>query len=206
MLRVLKPSGSFILNIKEKVIDGKRHSYVLELILALKHEVGFRWVEEYIWHKTTSALGKWKYRFRDAWERIIHFAKTREIKMRQDAVKEPIGDWLNTRLSNISPNDKVRHNSSTKSGVGRRIEAWEGKKTVYPSNALRKPPVCHNTGHSAAFPEWLPEFFIKLFSDPGDVICDPFSSSGTTCRVASRLGRIHVGIEIKVEYIRQIAI
>ena len=71
--RILKPSGSFVLNIKEKAVDGERHPYVLDLILALKRDVNFRWVEEYIWHKTTSAPGKWKYRFRDAWERILHF-------------------------------------------------------------------------------------------------------------------------------------
>ena len=93
MLRVLKPSGSFVLNIKESCTDGERHTYVLDLILALKREVGFRWVEEYIWHKTTAAPGKWKYRFRDSWERILHFSKTRDLKMRQDAVKVPIGEW-----------------------------------------------------------------------------------------------------------------
>ena len=71
MRRVLKPTGSFVLNIKEKAVDGERHTYVLDLILALKRETGFRWVEEYIWHKTTAAPGKWKYRFRDSWERII---------------------------------------------------------------------------------------------------------------------------------------
>ena len=204
MLRVLKPTGSFVLNIKEKAVDGERHPYVLELILALKHDVGFRWVEEYIWHKTTAAPGKWKYRFRDAWERIIHFSKTRDVKMRQDSVKEPIGDWTKSRLKNMSATDRTRQRSATNSGVGRRIEAWEGRKTVYPSNVLHKPPVCHNTGHSAAFPEWLPDFFIKLFTDPSDVVLDPFSGSGTTCRVASRLGRIHVGIEMNAEYIEQV--
>ena len=81
MRRILAPTGSFVLNIKEKAVDGERHTYVLELILALKRDVGFRWVEEYIWHKTTAAPGKWKYRFRDSWERLLHFSKTRDVKM-----------------------------------------------------------------------------------------------------------------------------
>ena len=89
--RFLKPSGSFVLNIKEKAVDGERHTYVLDLILALKREIDFRWVEEYIWHKTPSAPGKWKYRFRDAWERILHFSKKKEFKMNQDAGKIPVG-------------------------------------------------------------------------------------------------------------------
>lgn len=195
MLRILKPTGSFVLNIKERVKDGERHTYVLELILALKREVGFRWVEEYIWHKTTAAPGKWKYRFRDSWERLLHFSKTREVKMNQDNVKVPIGDWTKKRLKNMSENDLSRQESATKSKVGRRIAHWEGKNLVYPTNVLHKSPVAHNTGHSAAFPEWLPEFFIELFTDPGDVVLDPFLGSGTTYRVAARMNRRPIGIE-----------
>ena len=59
MFRILKPTGSFILHIKEKAVDGERHTYVPDLILNLKKEIGFRWVGKYIWHKTTSAPGKW---------------------------------------------------------------------------------------------------------------------------------------------------
>ena len=196
MFRILKPTGSFVLNIKEKAQNGERHTYVLDLILALKRNVGFRWVEEYIWHKTTAAPGKWKYRFRDSWERLLHFSKTPDVKMNQDAVKVPIGDWTTKRLANMSKNDRSRQESATNSKVGRCIANWDGKSTVYPTNVLHKSPVAHNTGHSAAFPEWLPEFFIKLFTDPDDVVLDPFLGSGTTYRVAARLGRKPMGIEM----------
>ncbi len=196
MLRVLKPTGSFVLNIKEKAVNGERHTYVLDLILHLKREVGFRWVEEYIWHKTTAAPGKWRYRFRDAWERILHFSKTKDIKMNQDDVKVPVGDWTKTRLKNMSANDQTRRESATNSGVGRRISAWTDRDMVYPTNVLHKSPVAHNTGHSAPFPNWLPEFFIKLFTDAGDLVVDPFAGSGTTVRTAARLGRKGIGIEI----------
>ena len=121
--------------------------------------------------------------------------------MRQGAVKVPIGDWTKARLRNMSENDLSRQNSATNPKYGRRIAAWEGKETVYPTNVLHKSPVAHNTGHSAAFPEWLPEFFINLFTDVGDVVLDPFCGSGTTFRVASRMERIPVGIEINSEYV-----
>lgn len=196
MFRILRPTGSFVLNIKEKAVDGERHTYVLDLILALKRDVGFRWVEEYIWHKTTAAPGKWKYRFRDAWERLLHFSKTPEIKMNQDAVRVPVGEWTKKRLANMSENDLSRQESATRSKIGRRIAAWEGKELVYPTNVLHRSPIAHNTKHSAAFPEWLPEFFIELFTDPGDVVLDPFLGSGTTYRVAKQLQRIPVGIEL----------
>ena len=195
MLRVLAPHGSFVLNIKEKAVNGERHTYVLQLILALK-EQGWRWTEEYVWHKTTSAPGKWKYRFRDSWERLLHFTKTPDVRMNQDAVKVPVGDWTEKRLANMSANDRKRQESGTGSNIGRKIAAWEDRKTVYPTNVLHNSPICHNTGHSAAFPEWLPEFFIKLFTNEGDIVLDPFLGSGTTYRVARRLMRVPVGIEI----------
>jgi DNA modification methylase len=202
MKRVLKPTGSFVLNIKEKAVDGERHTYVLDLILALKREVGFLWVEEYIWHKKTSMPGKWKYRFRDSWERVIHFAVSKDLKMRQDAVMEPVGDWTEARLSNMNKNDMSRQPSATNPKSGRRIANWKGRSMVYPSNVLHRSPITHNTGHSAAFPEWLPEFFIKLFTDEDDVVLDPFMGSGTTYRVAESMGRIPIGIELLEDHVR----
>ena len=49
-LRVLKPRGTFILNIKERVVNGERHTYVIDLIKELKNQ-GWLWTEEYIWYK-----------------------------------------------------------------------------------------------------------------------------------------------------------
>jgi DNA modification methylase len=74
LLRVLKPTGTFALNIKEKVINGERSTYVIELILSLRKQ-GWLWTEEFIWHKKNCYPGKWPNRFRDAWERILQFNK-----------------------------------------------------------------------------------------------------------------------------------
>lgn len=57
LLRVLKPTGTFVLNIKEKVVNGERSTYVLELILEMKKQ-GWLWTEEFIWHKKNSYPGK----------------------------------------------------------------------------------------------------------------------------------------------------
>ncbi|MDR2910828.1 MAG: site-specific DNA-methyltransferase, partial [Bacteroidales bacterium] len=70
LLRVLKPTGTFILNIKEKVVDGERSTYVMELILEMRKQ-GWFWTEEFIWHKKNCYPGKWSNRFRDAWERLL---------------------------------------------------------------------------------------------------------------------------------------
>ena len=91
-LRVLKPTGTFILNIKERVVDGERHTYVIELILAMRKQ-GWLWTEEFMWHKKNSYPGKWPNRFRDNWERLIQFNKTKKFNMYQEAVMVPVGDW-----------------------------------------------------------------------------------------------------------------
>ena len=84
--RVLKPGGTFILNIKEKVVDGERSTYVMELILAMRKQ-GWLWTEEFIWHKKNSYPGKWPNRFRDSWERLLQFNKQKSFKMFQELAK-----------------------------------------------------------------------------------------------------------------------
>src|SRR5277367_5254256 len=117
-LRVLKPTGSFVLNIKEKAENGERHVYVLELILALRKQ-GWLWTEEYIWHKKNCHPGKWPNRFRDAWEKCIHFTKQRNFQMFQEEVMVPMGDWKETRLKSLGKNDVVRYDSQVGSGFGK---------------------------------------------------------------------------------------
>lgn len=200
-LRVLKPSGSFILNIKEKAENGERHTYVLELILALRQQ-GWLWTEEYIWHKRNCYPGKWPNRFRDAWERCLHFTKERKFTMNQEAVMVPMGDWAGSRLKSLSKNDVVRYDSQVGSGFGKNIANWLERPMAYPTNVLHLATECGNKNHSAAFPQNLPEWFIKLFSNPGDTVLDPFVGSGTTLKAAHELGRngIGIGIDLSAEY------
>jgi site-specific DNA-methyltransferase (adenine-specific)/site-specific DNA-methyltransferase (cytosine-N4-specific) len=199
LLRVLKPTGTFILNIKEKVVDGERSTYVMELILEMRKQ-GWLWTEEFIWHKKNCYPGKWSNRFRDAWERLLQFNKSKKFNMYQDAVKVPIGDWANGRLKNLSETDKTRDNAKNGSGFGKNISNWLGKETVYPTNVVHLSTECSNKNHSAAFPNALPEWFIKLFTQEGDTVLDPFAGSGTTNFVAQRMGRNSIGIEILPVY------
>lgn len=198
-LRVLKPTGSFVLNIKERVIAGERHTYVLELILGMR-ERGWYWTDEYIWHKRNCYPGKWPNRFRDAWERLLHFNKSKQFKMNQEAVMVPMGDWANTRLKNLSDTDKRRDESKAESGFGKNISNWLGRSMAYPTNVLHMATECANRNHSATFPRHLPEWFIKLFTDEGDTVLDPFMGSGTTVYAAMDLNRHAIGIDIIEEY------
>ncbi|MCK4579755.1 MAG: site-specific DNA-methyltransferase, partial [Dehalococcoidia bacterium] len=80
------------------------------------------------------------------------------------------------------------------------ISHWLDRRRAYPTNVLHMSTECGNKNHSAAFPEALPEWFIKLFTQEGDWVLDPFVGSGTTSRVAQKLGRNSIGIEFHPHY------
>jgi site-specific DNA-methyltransferase (adenine-specific)/site-specific DNA-methyltransferase (cytosine-N4-specific) len=199
LLRVLKPAGTFILNIKERVLNGERSTYVIELILEMRKQ-GWLWTEEFIWHKKNCYPGKWPNRFRDAWERLLQFNKAKQFAMYQENVMVPMGDWAKTRLKKLSETDKTRDTSRAGSGFGKNISHWIGRKMAYPANVLHLATECSNKNHSAAFPEELPVWFIKLFTKENDTVLDPFMGSGTTLFAAQKMRRNSIGIEIVEDY------
>lgn len=214
LFRILKPKGSFVLNIKEHPIGGELQTYVLELILEMKKQ-GWLWVEEYCWVKKNSFPGKWPNRFRNSWERCLHFSKQKNIKMYQNSVKVPIGDWSKKRFNSMSSSDFSRHISGTNGLLSRNVSNWLKIKKVNPpnilsfeeenyvaaSNVLEYPTACSNRKHGAVFPVELPTWFIKLFTRKNDIVLDPFCGVGTSGIAALLTGRKFIGIEILEEYV-----
>ena len=204
MYRVLRPTGSFILNIKEGAKNGVRQTYVYELVLAMQRN-GWMWVDEYVWHKTDPVPGYWPGRLKDGWERCYHFAKKPGFKFNRDAVRVPLSPSARRDKSNPTPAQMVdkRIERSTSSGFGANREQLRNRDSALPSNVISM-PVAHTAsgGHPATFPISLPSWFIKLLTDPGDIVYDPFMGSGTTARAAAALGRRWIGSEISAEYCR----
>lgn len=120
--------------------------------------------------------------------------------MYQEEVMVPMRDWAKSRLKNLSETDKIRDESKVGSGFGKNISNWFDRDMAYPTNVRHLATECNNKKHSTAFPEGLPEWFMKLFTKEGDMILDPFMGSGTTNFVASRMKRNSIGIEIVPEY------
>lgn len=115
----------------------------------------------------------------------------------------PMGEWAETRLRNLSSTDKRRDESRVNSGFGKNVSNWIGREKAYPTNVLHMATECGNRSHSAVFPVALPEWFIRLFTQPGDVVLDPFMGSGTTGVAAKSQGRKYVGIEVMAEYVTE---
>jgi site-specific DNA-methyltransferase (adenine-specific)/site-specific DNA-methyltransferase (cytosine-N4-specific) len=137
--------------------------------------------------------GRWAVRLANGWERLLHFAKDEKIAFYREQVMVPI-----TRPRNYTNERSIRHYSRTGSGYSFNRSCFRGRTMKYPSNVLHLPCVTRNYGHSAAYPESIPTFFIKLFTREGDLILDPFVGSGTTCVAATTLNRESIGIDIKL--------
>ncbi len=198
----LKPEGSLVINIKDKVVDGVRHRYVWRMIEALCDR-GWLAIDDYIWHKTNPMPGAWPTRLSDGWEYCFHLAKSKRPFFNSDGVRKPIGDWVESRLRKLGENDLSRHNSANASGFGRDISKWVGKETVLPTNVLSCALVGKNKNHPAVFPIALPLFFIKLLSPPNGLVVDPFGGSGTTGVAALATGRDCIIIDNNAAYCQE---
>jgi DNA modification methylase len=83
-------------------------------------------------------------------------------------------------------------------GVGEYI----GPGLAYPGNRLPTFTQSHDaTGHTAAFPVGLPNFFCNAFTDADDIVFDPFLGSGSTLIAADQTKRIGIGCEISPAYV-----
>jgi site-specific DNA-methyltransferase (adenine-specific) len=196
LLRVLKPTGSFVLNIKEGTHGGERQTYVYELALALRKQ-GWLFVDEMIWQKTNPFPTGNKNRLKDGFERCYHFAKTKKFKFFPDVVRtKSTSKWAG---DNQRRKNKGAHRTTNGSGMNmsRRVVG----DLVRPSNVVTMPSSSLNIGHPAVFPLGLPEFFVRLMTEVGDFVLDPFMGSGSTAIAARGLGRRYVGLEHSEEYL-----
>jgi site-specific DNA-methyltransferase (adenine-specific) len=197
---VLAPDGSYFLNIKEHAKDGERSLYVKDLVLAHKRVWAWRFIDEFCWRNTANGVpGSWPDRFKNAWEPVFHFAREKAIKFRAIQAGHDSGGLFET--------------GSRGHGDGRRFGASgaplyssedQGKPrsqgTALPSNVIETKCESGQGDHSAPFPRALVEFFVKAFSDAGDIIYDPFMGSGTTMAAAHVLQRAGYGCEISPGY------
>lgn len=188
----LAADGSWFVNIKAHCDDGQRHLYVHDLLIAHVRQWGWRFVDELCWVDTKNGVpGGWPNRFKDAWEPVYHFCMAAGIKFNALA-----NGTVSGAVFDYSP-----ATATTGSGSGLLGEKAtdEREGIARPSNVVQIPAGGDGT-HSAQFPVKLPAWFIRAYSDPGDVVFDPFMGSGTTLIAADNEGRVAYGTEISPNY------
>ena len=196
--RVLKPSGSFILNINDNCSNGLRNPFIYELIYRSQKETNLKFYDTYIWHKMNGIPNGSKKRFRNNTEFIFHFVKNqKELKFHMDRVLQ-------------EPAESYTQRSKTPQGVSRIVIDGERIKPtkmvdvdkVRPDNVFRFPTAGQSRDntirHPAPYHKQLPEYFINLLTDEGDVVLDVFSGIGTTGLGCNN--REYIGFELNEKY------
>jgi site-specific DNA-methyltransferase (adenine-specific) len=196
--RTLKPTGNFILNINDKVVDGFRHPYVFDLISEIHKQTGLKMAERLFWNKGKSLPNR--SRFGDRVEYLFWFCKSNDRYFDIDAMRRPYNP---VSLNRMKKPLKRRFARTAENQDAQDYKAW----SPHPKGALPSTLVeigsCatrQSNLHVAVFPEPLAEYFINGMTRPNDLVCDIFSGSGTSCRVAKRLNRQFLGMDICEEY------
>lgn len=213
--RVLKPNGSFVLNIGGGWEKGKptRSLYQFELLLKLCKEGRFHLAEEFIWHKPAAlpTPAEWvtirRIRVKDSIEYVWWLSKTPFPKADNKKVLKPYSESMK-RLLEKGYEAKKRpsgHNISEKFSTDNKGSIppnfLEFSNTESNSHYLRMCKKKDIKAHPARFPARLPQFFIKFLTDKGDVVLDPFAGSNVTGEVAERLGRKWLAFELSKKYL-----
>ena len=198
--RILKPSGSFILNINDNCSNGLRNPFIYELIYRSQKQTELKFYDTYIWHKKNGIPNGSPKRFRNNTEFIFHFVKEqKQVKFYIDRVlQEPAESYINR--------------SKTPQGVdrividGKRIKPRKMVKSdkVRPDNVFRFSTAAasrdNTIKHPAPFHKDLPSYFINLVTDEGDVVLDPFGGIMTTGLACKELNRNFIGYELNEKY------
>ncbi len=219
--QMLADSGSFFVNLKEHVDDGKRSLYVMKTIIALVKE-GWRYVDQLIWSKP-GLPGGWSNRLRNDFEPVHFFTKKEKIDWMVQLVEvdeerlktlpldlvdmyEDLFHFTKTKKIKFypravgKPSDLIRVSSKSNQSKGKSgnisVSGRFKRGIARPGNVLQIPGNTRSLKHSAVFPVKLPAFFIKLTTDVEDNIFEPFSGSGTTIMAAEQLGRNCFALEL----------
>jgi site-specific DNA-methyltransferase (adenine-specific) len=205
--RVLKPSGSFILNINDTCKNGYRNPFIYELIYRSQNETKLKFYDTYIWHKMNGIPNGGTKRFRNTTEFIFHFVKDQKhLKFHMDRVlqepnEESIGRYNRAGLT--TPQGNI------KDGERNRIQKIyeEVNFLVRPDNVFRFSTAASSRDntikHPAPFHKDLPKYYINLLTDDGDTILDPFGGIMTTGLACNEVGnRNFIGMELNEKYVK----
>ncbi len=215
--RVLKDSGSFVIDLGGAYQRGVpvRSLYNFRVLLRMCDECGFHLAEEFFWHNPAKLpspiewVNKRKIRAKDSVNTVWWLSKTPFPKANVSNVLTPYSDRMKKLIEDPGKFYQAKSRPS-----GHDIGGKFGKDNggAIPSNLLQLPNTESNSAHlrlckefgfaphPARFPKTVPAFFIKMLTDPGDLVVDIFAGSNTTGEAAEDLGRRWFAVECDRDY------
>jgi site-specific DNA-methyltransferase (adenine-specific) len=197
--RILKPGGVIVWVVDSQTVDGSETLSAFEQALHFKNVCGLNVWDTMIWHKPNPMPGDGKSRYHQAWEFMFVLTPTRPNAQHLLRDVRATGHGRIDRYCFDRRHDQSNNPMPRKPFVrpeyGFRTNVW----------TIAKPPAAEDAlaveRHPAIFPEALARDHILSWSNPGDVVLDPFAGSGTTLKMAKLNGRRYIGIEINPEYV-----
>lgn len=212
--RVLKPEGSFVLNIGGAWVPGSptRSLYHFRLLIHLCDELGFCLCQEFFWFNPAKmpAPAEWvnvrRIRVKDSVEYIYWLGKTANPKANNRNVLQPYSEDMKRLIrrgikETVRPSGhRIRKSFSDDRGGSIPPNLIQCGNNESNSAYIKAMKAAGRKIHPARFPREIPRFFIKFLTDPDDLVVDPFAGSNTTGAVAEALGRRWIAIEIIDDY------
>lgn len=213
----LKETGSLVIDLGGAYQKGApiRSLYNYRVLIHFCDKLNYNLAEEFFWHNPSKLPGpiewvnKRKIRVKDSVNTVWWFSKSEFPKSDISNVLVPYSDRMKKLIE-----DPDKYYKSKKRPSGHEISDSFGKDNggAIPPNLLEIPnsesnsnylTLCKKLGikrHPARFPSKLPEFFIKMLTDEGDLIVDFFAGSNTTGEVAEKLNRKWYSFELDLKY------
>ena len=213
--RVLKKSGSLVIDIGGVWNKGKptRHLYHFELLIMLCKEYDFHLAQDFYWWNPAKlpTPAEWvtvrRIRVKDAVNKVWWLSKSPWPKASNKRVLQPYSDSMRELLRNgYKPNLRPSgHDISDRFRIDNSAAIPPNLLAI--ANTESNSPYlryCRDKGlrpHPARFPSELPEFFVRMLTDEGDTVLDPFAGSCATGEICERLRRNWTCIELRTDYL-----
>jgi DNA modification methylase len=196
--RVIKPTGSFILNINDKVENGFRHPYVYDLISEIHKKTDLKMFERLFWNKMKGLPNR--SRFGDRVEYLFWFAKKSGFKFFIDEMRTEYSEKSIQRMKKPLKKRYARTENDSDEYKDWSPNPLGALPTTLVNISSESKKISDN--HVAVYPLGLVNYFIKGSTEEGDLVLDPFIGTGTTGVSAKKLGRNFIGFEKQLEYIK----
>lgn len=192
--RVIKETGSFFLNMGDTYKDGNLLSLPHKVVIKLQED-GWILRNTIIWNKTNPKPHSSKTSLTPTYEFIFHLVRSSGYKYNQTLAPSKTDSKFqfprHREVDGSVPDEVYPMMPRDGKNMG---DFWD--ESVVKTAVAKNLATPQGVEHPAPFPEQIVTLPILQTTDEGDIVLDPFMGSGTTGKVANRLGRRFVGYDV----------